>query len=177
MMRCVAFLRAINTPGRHVKMERLRESFESVGFDNVETFIASGNVIFDSDSDPTADLADTLEAELGFATRVYLRTADQVIGVADLQPFDEAVDDYEVSFLPRLAPRWWGVRCTGGLRSGMVAPAMVRERWSRPWGWIPPGEQSAPCGGSPIGTSAKRGPPNRSAWRRPAPRRPPAWGT
>ena len=44
----VAFLRAINVGGRVVKMERLRELFEELGLTNVETFIASGNVIFES---------------------------------------------------------------------------------------------------------------------------------
>ena len=42
----VALLRGINVGGRNVKMDRLREIFESLGFSNVETFIASGNVIF-----------------------------------------------------------------------------------------------------------------------------------
>ncbi len=49
MPRYVAFLRAINLPGRNVKMDRLRSTFVSLGLDNVDTFIASGNVIFDSD--------------------------------------------------------------------------------------------------------------------------------
>ena len=46
--RLVAFLRAINVGGHNVKMDRLRELFEALGLSNVETFIASGNVIFDS---------------------------------------------------------------------------------------------------------------------------------
>ena len=39
-----AFLRAINVGGHTVKMDHLRDIFESLGFSNVETFIASGNV-------------------------------------------------------------------------------------------------------------------------------------
>ena len=51
MPRYIAFLRAINVGGRHtVKMDFLRDFFESLGFSNVETFIASGNVVFDSSS-------------------------------------------------------------------------------------------------------------------------------
>lgn len=47
MPRYVAFLRAINLGGaRMVKMDFLRQLFESLGFDEVETFIASGNVVF-----------------------------------------------------------------------------------------------------------------------------------
>ncbi len=48
MPRYVAFLRAINVGGHTVKMDYLRMLFEALGFSNVETFIASGNVIFDS---------------------------------------------------------------------------------------------------------------------------------
>lgn len=50
MTRYFAFLRAINVGGHVVKMDRLRELFESLGFSNIETFIASGNVIFESTS-------------------------------------------------------------------------------------------------------------------------------
>ena len=46
-MKGIAFLRAINVGGRNVKMESLRALFEDEGFTGVETFIASGNVIFD----------------------------------------------------------------------------------------------------------------------------------
>jgi uncharacterized protein (DUF1697 family) len=44
--RLIAFLRAINVGGHVVKMEALRRIFESLDFADVETFIASGNVIF-----------------------------------------------------------------------------------------------------------------------------------
>ena len=55
MTRYVAFLRSINTPPRHVKMARLRGTFIRLGFENVATYIASGNVIFDTGdpSEPT----------------------------------------------------------------------------------------------------------------------------
>ena len=47
-MRYVALLRAINVGGRTVKMDRLRVLFEEMKLQNVQTYIASGNVIFDS---------------------------------------------------------------------------------------------------------------------------------
>ena len=50
MPKYVALLRAINVGGHTVKMDHLRSLFEAIGFSNVETFIASGNVIFDSRS-------------------------------------------------------------------------------------------------------------------------------
>ncbi|MFB3050943.1 MAG: DUF1697 domain-containing protein, partial [Acidimicrobiia bacterium] len=101
MPRYVAFLRAINLPGRNVKMDRLRATFVSLGLDNVDTFIASGNVIFDSDAeDLTGEIEAALEADVGFPIPVYLRTADEVIAVADSHPFAHADGEMEVSFLP-----------------------------------------------------------------------------
>jgi uncharacterized protein (DUF1697 family) len=43
----------MNVGGQTVKMDQLRRLFEALGFTNVETFIASGNVIFDSTSEST----------------------------------------------------------------------------------------------------------------------------
>ena len=46
MPRLIAFLRAINVGGHTVTMMKLRKEFEALGLQDVETFIASGNVIF-----------------------------------------------------------------------------------------------------------------------------------
>ena len=62
--RLVAFLRAINVGGHNVKMDRLRELFEALGLTNVETFIASGNVIFDSPATNTQVLEKEIEDHL-----------------------------------------------------------------------------------------------------------------
>ena len=101
MSRLVAFLRAINTPPRHVKMAKLREAFRDMGLSNVETYIASGNVLFD---DPqTEDLRGVIEAgldaALGFPVPTFLRTAAEVTAIAGGEPFGSGVGSYEVSFL------------------------------------------------------------------------------
>ncbi|MBK8836052.1 MAG: DUF1697 domain-containing protein [Anaerolineae bacterium] len=64
MRRYFAFLRAINVGGRNVTMAVLRNAFTSLGLQDVETFIASGNVIFASKSDDCAALESTIEAGL-----------------------------------------------------------------------------------------------------------------
>lgn len=88
-IRRAAFLRAINVGGRTVKMERLRATFEAMGFAGVATFIASGNVIFESAAGDDAELERRIEAalhdDLGFAVDTFLRT------VADLKAVIEAV--------------------------------------------------------------------------------------
>jgi len=91
MQRYFAFLRAINVGGHTVKMEVLRLQFEALGFTKVETFIASGNVIFDSYLTDTLSLESKIEAGLtsglGFAISVFLRTYKDLTEVASCQPF------------------------------------------------------------------------------------------
>jgi len=48
MQRYIAFLRGINLGKRRLLMSQLKALFEELGFDDVETFIASGNVVFSS---------------------------------------------------------------------------------------------------------------------------------
>jgi hypothetical protein len=71
--RYIALLRGINVGGHTVKMDRLAKLFEEIGLKNVETFIASGNVIFESASNDADALerkvATHLERSLGYAVR------------------------------------------------------------------------------------------------------------
>src|ERR1043166_2432444 len=89
--RLVAFLRAINVGGHTVTMERLRKEFEGMGFSGVETFIASGNVIFTARAGNPAALGKKIEARLraalGYEVATFVRTAEEVAAVAGYQPF------------------------------------------------------------------------------------------
>jgi uncharacterized protein (DUF1697 family) len=59
----VALLRGINVGGNAlVRMADLRACFGSLGFERVQTYIASGNVLFDAD--PGGELATSIEAAL-----------------------------------------------------------------------------------------------------------------
>lgn len=89
--RYVAFLRAINVGGHVVKMDRLRKLFESLDFTGVRTFIASGNVIFESAGQDTGALesriAGHLEQALGYEVTTFVRTASEVKRIAAAAPF------------------------------------------------------------------------------------------
>jgi uncharacterized protein (DUF1697 family) len=93
-MRYIAFLRAINVGGHVVKMDRLRALFEALGFENVETHIASGNVVFDSAARNAAGLeakiAKHLESGLGYPVATFLRTTKELAAVAAFDPFPGA---------------------------------------------------------------------------------------
>jgi len=92
--RFVAFLRAINVGGHVVSMATLRAQFEALGFEDVETFIASGNVVFSSRSKNAAALEkqieDRLAAALGYEVKTFLRTESEVAAVAGYKPFTAA---------------------------------------------------------------------------------------
>ena len=97
MTRYVALLRAINVGGHTVKMDALRKHFSGMGFTNVETFIASGNVIFDAKSgEPEvleSRIAAELESRLGYAVATFLRTPTELAAIVRHQPFEAGVID------------------------------------------------------------------------------------
>ena len=95
MARAIAFLRAINVGGRHtVTMTELRRMFETMGLKDVETFIASGNVIFSAPpGDPVVlerKIEQHLHKSLGYEVKVFLRTESEVAAIAQYKPFKEA---------------------------------------------------------------------------------------
>ena len=91
MSRYIAFLRAINVGGHVVKMELLRQLFTSFGFTGVQTFIASGNIIFDSPGQAPAALeahiASGLQAALGYPVDAFIRTPAELAQVAAYPAF------------------------------------------------------------------------------------------
>ena len=93
MQKYVAFLRAINVGGTSIiKMDALRRYFESFGLDNVQTYIQTGNVIFESNEKDSAGLEKKLEAHLeqalGYHMAIFLRTLDDVKAAAEKPPFE-----------------------------------------------------------------------------------------
>jgi uncharacterized protein (DUF1697 family) len=89
----IAFLRAVNVGGRVVKMDVLRKVFESLGYTKVETFIASGNVVFETTARNTRSLETAIEKKLreklGYDVDTFVRTCDEVAAVATYEPFAE----------------------------------------------------------------------------------------
>lgn len=93
MARYVAFLRAVNVGGRIVKMEELRRIFEAAGLKDVQTFIASGNVIFSTSAASTAKVEETVERHLqktlGYAVPAFVRSVAEVAAAAAHRAFTE----------------------------------------------------------------------------------------
>lgn len=94
-MRHVAFLRAINVGGHVVKMDRLRALFEELGFDAVETFIASGNVIFDAGRASANAIERRVErhlaTSLGYEVATFVRSTIELETISAYEPFGAGV--------------------------------------------------------------------------------------
>jgi uncharacterized protein (DUF1697 family) len=91
MPRYVGFLRAINVGGRIVKMDELRALFRGMKLAEVETFIASGNVLFTSPSTDVEALEARIEKHLGkalgYTSEIFLRTPAELAAIVALPPF------------------------------------------------------------------------------------------
>jgi uncharacterized protein (DUF1697 family) len=87
-----AFLRGINVGGKKiVRMGELREALESMGFQNVKTILASGNVVFDTSTAGNAAIAakieNCLQGEFGMEICVLVRSVKELQALADAVPF------------------------------------------------------------------------------------------
>jgi len=99
-MQYVAFLRAINVSNRRLKMDALQALYIEMGFGNVTTYIASGNVIFESHSPPLVDeLEGPFRDRFGFASHVFLRSGVQVKRIIAANPWPHESSLVDVSLL------------------------------------------------------------------------------
>lgn len=89
----VALLRGINVSGKNkLPMAELRAATESAGFDNVRTYVQSGNLIVDAPGTAktvASRIHDLIEAEFGFDIPVIVRTAKQWSTIAESNPYTE----------------------------------------------------------------------------------------
>ncbi len=103
MPKYVAFLRAINVGGHVVTMEALRELFTGLKFSGVETFIASGNVIFETkaaqDQKLEQKIEKHLEAALGYEVGTFVRSVDEIRAVSVYEPFSNKGIALNVGFM------------------------------------------------------------------------------
>lgn len=98
----IALLRGINVGGHNkIKMAELRESLGAIGLARVQTYIQSGNVLFESDEDE-ASLRDRIEQAIersfGLSIKVIIRSSEELSRIAANCPFsDTEIDDAEAS--------------------------------------------------------------------------------
>src|SRR2546423_12211497 len=88
MARYAAFLRGINVGGHRASKQQLCSAFETAGLRDVETFRASGNVIFSGDGQPEAAAIEAaLQAALGDAAAGFVRREREIRAIVAFAPF------------------------------------------------------------------------------------------
>lgn len=104
----VALLRAVNVGGTgKLPMADLRAMAQDAGFANVRTYIASGNLVFESDADEgavKAALESALEVYAGKPVGVVVRTGDEMAAIAAANPFPDAPANRTVAILLSAPP-------------------------------------------------------------------------
>ncbi len=97
-MKYAAFLRGINVGGKNiVKMETLREILSAQGFENVKTYINSGNVIFETaktdDKKLAAKIETAIETGFGLKIKVMARSLAEIEKIVENNPFAGEFED------------------------------------------------------------------------------------
>jgi len=93
MTACIALLRGVNVGGITMKSAELRELFDELGFDDVRTVLASGNVAFESSATESHEalksrIEQGLRDRFGYDAWIVLVTRDELQRAVDGFPFD-----------------------------------------------------------------------------------------
>jgi Uncharacterized protein conserved in bacteria len=109
MTRFIALLRGVNVGGVNIKMAELAEVFRGLGYGDVKTVLASGNVVFTSDATAPrlkAAIKAALREAFGYEAWVHVLSSDELARIVDAYPF-EARDGWHryVLFLMGDEPR------------------------------------------------------------------------
>ena len=91
MQTFIAMLRGINVSGqKKIKMADLQKLFESLGFQNVQTYIQSGNVVFESKESPQTIvklIEEKIKDQYGWEVPVIVREKEELKKVSKSNPF------------------------------------------------------------------------------------------
>ncbi|MNN10132.1 hypothetical protein D3C81_1230470 [compost metagenome] len=102
MTKYVALLRGINVGGKNkIKMAELRVAMEHLGLSKVQTYIQSGNILFESDEDEVTlrlKIEQMIQAEFGLTIPTMIRTSEELQKIVDSCPFsDQQIAEAEAS--------------------------------------------------------------------------------
>jgi uncharacterized protein (DUF1697 family) len=99
-MRYIALLRGINVGGKNmIRMEPLRNMLKVMGFENVASYVNSGNLAFDTKKTADDKLAkrihDAIEKQLGFNVTVMVRSMDEIREVISKNPYEGQYESHK----------------------------------------------------------------------------------
>lgn len=96
MKKHVAFLRGINLGKRRLKSDEIKAAFSEFGLGGVETFLASGNIVFDANAEGPlleSSLEEHLERAFGFATDTHIRGMDRLKAILEMQWIPTVIEE------------------------------------------------------------------------------------
>lgn len=106
----IALLRGVNVGGHNkLPMKQLRALMENIGYQKVNTYIQSGNVIFQTEQNDKKKISNSLRSGIeknhGFKPDIMLLELEEMKEAVASNPFPEAVDDPRSLHLNFLAAR------------------------------------------------------------------------
>jgi uncharacterized protein (DUF1697 family) len=148
MARQIALLRGINVGGhRKVPMARLRELMDELGYEDVATYVQSGNVVFTGPDRPAADverdLEKQLEATFGFDVSVVVRTRDELAAVVAANPLGDVADEPKHHFVLFLGTAIDPSSAVEGVDAAALAPEAFHVGPREVHLWCPDGVRNS----------------------------------
>lgn len=121
----IALMRGINVGGRHkLPMATLRSVFADAGASEIQTYIQSGNIVFEAGARSGKRIANAVaaavEAQLGWAAPVVLRTAGAFCEAVELCPYGDAAE-------PKLVHGVFFDRPTSAADRAAFAPPLTQD--------------------------------------------------
>jgi uncharacterized protein (DUF1697 family) len=146
-MRLVVLLRGINVGGhKRISMADLRELLAARGYEDVQTYLQSGNAVVSSDRSAAAvekDISAAIAAELGHEVDVVVRTAEQIATVVAEDPFADVRDDHRFHQALFLVGKP-DAKAIAELESADFAPERLVVQPGVLHAWCPQGVQNSP---------------------------------
>ncbi len=113
----ISMLRAINVGGQNkIPVAELKRLYQALNFSNIETYVQSGNLVFDTDNQDAAYIADLIETQIegayGANIAVFVRDAADFRRILNSNPFltgrSEPASFLHVTFLDAVpTPSQW----------------------------------------------------------------------
>jgi uncharacterized protein (DUF1697 family) len=159
----VIMLRGINLgPNRRVPMADLRALFSDAGYEDVRTYVQSGNVVLQSTAQPAQlerEASRLISERFGFDVPVVVRTARQLAAVVKRNPLGDVASEpkrYQVSFLSAKPP----VTVVRALEETAVGEERVVCHGREIYSWHPDGvarsKLASALSGKKLGTASAR---------------------
>jgi len=142
MGRHVALLRAVNVGGRKLPMAELRALGAQLGWEDVATYIQSGNLVFSAAGAAGAlatQLEGAIEKSFGMVVPVIVRTAAQWRAYAPANPFPQAARDEPNRLMLLLSKRPPAAGAEQAIEAKAAAGEQVRRAGDALWIHFPEG--------------------------------------